>query len=308
MEAQKVFKRIGWTMFFFVIAYQFVFGSTLTMLISSIIGQGTISSVIGALLSDGLVFLLCWIMLRPLPQEKITPKQKISAKYFIVVFAVAVCVVSAIGTMSSLLLEGIYNLFGLDYSSQIATSVAKEGFIGSFITVALIAPIFEELIFRKLLFERLLPYGKGLTIFITALSFGLMHGTFEQVPYTFVMGIAFGYLMAITGDIRVPILCHIINNFLSNISLLLQNSGGLTVLGAKNLIDLSIPILGLVLIIISLVKNKGRLQLPQEIASVKKNDAIAAIKNPGYITFIVLQMLLTFGTPIIMIVKALFLK
>jgi membrane protease YdiL (CAAX protease family) len=52
------------------------------------------------------------------------------------------------------------------------------------------------------LFERLRPYGNGLAVIITSILFGLYHGNFEQIPYTLVVGLFLGVIMAITGDIR----------------------------------------------------------------------------------------------------------
>ncbi len=98
------------------------------------------------------------------------------------------------------------------------------------IFVGLIGPVLEELIFRKVLMDRLLPFGDKTAILVTAVAFGLYHANFAQIPYAIVLGLILGYAYTRTGDIRVPILMHIaINSVTSLISILMvtENPGAM---------------------------------------------------------------------------------
>ena len=53
-----------------------------------------------------------------------------------------------------------------------------------FVCAVIVSPIFEELLFRKILLEKLLPYGKVIAIAISSLFFGLYHANLEQLLYT----------------------------------------------------------------------------------------------------------------------------
>lgn len=78
----------------------------------------------------------------------------------------------------------------------------------------IIAPILEELIFRKLLLERLKPFGPKIAIVLSALAFAMIHGNLSQLLYAFVLGLFFGYIAYETGSIKLTILIHVSVNFI----------------------------------------------------------------------------------------------
>lgn len=82
------------------------------------------------------------------------------------------------------------------------------------ITVSIIAPICEELIFRKLLLHPLRKHGDGFAIVITALLFGFSHGNFDQLPYAFVVGLLFGLLAINSNSVMPTMILHTANNLL----------------------------------------------------------------------------------------------
>ena len=75
-----------------------------------------------------------------------------------------------------------------------------------------IAPIFEELIFRKVLMDRIGVYGERLAIIISALSFGAFHGNFQQFFFTVMAGVGLAVVYAKTKKIIYPIILHFLNN------------------------------------------------------------------------------------------------
>ena len=92
--------------------------------------------------------------------------------------------------------------------------------IYSFITVVLISPILEELVFR-LSFKRIFPYTNCLYIFFSGLFFGFIHviGSLESlsdllfiIPYS-IPGFMFAYTYSKTKNICVPVSLHMIHNF-----------------------------------------------------------------------------------------------
>lgn len=85
-------------------------------------------------------------------------------------------------------------------------------------TCSIVAPIFEEMVFRKSL-QGLIKY-KWLFILISGLSFGLLHvlGSYTSwidflyvIPYGS-MGCAFAYLLTKTNNITLPIIIHMLHN------------------------------------------------------------------------------------------------
>lgn len=86
-----------------------------------------------------------------------------------------------------------------------------------FVCVVIIAPIFEELLFRKILLEKLLPYGKVIAIAISSLFFGLFHANLEQLLYTMFLGVLCANIVIITGKIKYAIYLHMSFNLFGGI-------------------------------------------------------------------------------------------
>lgn len=83
---------------------------------------------------------------------------------------------------------------------------------------SIIAPIFEEMVFRRALYG--LIKCKGLFILVSGLSFGLLHVVSNNptpleflyvIPYGS-MGCAFAYLLSKTNNITLPIIIHMLHN------------------------------------------------------------------------------------------------
>ncbi len=98
-----------------------------------------------------------------------------------------------------------------------------------FYTCSFIAPIMEEMVFRRSFFG--LIKRKWLFIFISGLSFGLLHvlGSYNSaldflyvIPYG-AMGFCFAYLLTKTKNITLPIIIHMLHN---TILVIIQIIGG----------------------------------------------------------------------------------
>lgn len=88
--------------------------------------------------------------------------------------------------------------------------------------MVILAPIFEELLFRKFIIEKTVKYGEGIAIVISALSFGLFHGNFNQFAYAFSLGLFWGFIYVKTRKIKYTIWIHMVINFMGSILPLLM--------------------------------------------------------------------------------------
>ena len=85
------------------------------------------------------------------------------------------------------------------------------------IFVAILAPILEELVFRKLLCRHLLPLGEGYAILLSSVIFGLCHGNFFQFFYAFGVGLILALIYVKTGKLIHTITFHFIINLLGGV-------------------------------------------------------------------------------------------
>lgn len=101
-----------------------------------------------------------------------------------------------------------------EMGNQLTDLVLNSNLWINFLVIAVAAPIIEELLFRKLLIDRINRYGQGISVLVSGLTFGLIHGNFYQFFYAFGLGVIFAYIYVKTGRIRYTIAYHMVINFL----------------------------------------------------------------------------------------------
>lgn len=75
-----------------------------------------------------------------------------------------------------------------------------------------LSPILEEIIFRKILFDKLSFVHPKTICFFSAFTFAVFHMNFFQFIYTFFLGFLFALLYEKTSSLFYPILFHIASN------------------------------------------------------------------------------------------------
>jgi len=89
----------------------------------------------------------------------------------------------------------------------------------NFISVAILAPIVEEVFFRGLIYTRL-KAGMNMVVatILSAIMFGVMHGEIIWILYAFVVGIMLVWVFETTNSLLPCIVIHIANNSLSQLT------------------------------------------------------------------------------------------
>ncbi len=99
-----------------------------------------------------------------------------------------------------------------DWLEEIMANLIQKN-IASFLTIAILAPVMEELLFRKVIFEGYLEnYSVKKAIFMSAFMFALFHLNPWQGIGAFVAGVYLAYLFYKTGDIVLCMFVHLVNN------------------------------------------------------------------------------------------------
>ena len=81
----------------------------------------------------------------------------------------------------------------------------------------ILAPIMEEIFYRKVVIDRLRTLGELPTVLISGVVFGLIHGNFNQFFYAAFIGILFGYIYIYTGKLRYTIALHMCFNMVGGV-------------------------------------------------------------------------------------------
>jgi len=118
-------------------------------------------------------------------------------------------------------------LHGIEFPvSSPPSEPVESGWLGlllAVLTTAVLPGIIEELIFRGYILNALRPFGDGVAVFCSALLFGLLHGNMVQIPFAFMLGLVFGYIVVKTGNILIPMVIHFLNNAYSTVLYQLNN-------------------------------------------------------------------------------------
>lgn len=118
--------------------------------------------------------------------------------------------------LTDILIAFIESIRGLPVSDPLEDFLYLPIPVNIFLSCA-VAPVLEELAYRRVLLPRLRSYGDRFAIIASALCFGLMHGNLNQFFYAFAMGIILGYVFLKTGCVWQTMLLHSMYNLVGGV-------------------------------------------------------------------------------------------
>lgn len=211
---KKNFSKIALALLFNVLAIEIV--ATIAVLIINSINPTLLEStsyslIFSAIIQYGIGFPLFALMLRSVPKVK-PPKSSISFGSFFKYLAIAMFVMYVGNYLSQIVMMLVDAIFGTVPENSVDVLLSSSTFVINLLIVGIIGPIFEELMFRKLLIDRLTPYGEIFAIALSGFIFGLFHGNLYQFFYAFFIGAVLGYIYLKTGKIIYSVIIHIFIN------------------------------------------------------------------------------------------------
>ena len=122
--------------------------------------------------------------------------------------------VSSIGNCIGNILTQLFSLVsGAPLTNPLIEIVTESNSALLFITTLIIAPIGEELIFRRLIVNHTRQYGEKFAVLLSGAMFAAFHTNIFQIPYAFLLGAVFAYIYIKTNKLRYTIILHAIINF-----------------------------------------------------------------------------------------------
>jgi membrane protease YdiL (CAAX protease family) len=184
-----------------------------------------------------------------------------------------------------------------------------------FLVTVILAPIIEELMFRKFMIDRLSRYGDKVAIIVSAVAFGLFHGNFYQFFYAALIGLVLGYMYCESGNVKHTILMHMIINFLGSVAVIpVMNKSedfmtmseafangeavdmaafinAATVVLSYSIIQYALAAIGFVFLILAIRDKKIKIKNCGEYTIPKSDVFETVVLNVGGILFIVFSVL-----------------
>lgn len=222
-------------------------------------------------------------LMKRIPDSEIGEQRKLSSGKFIGYFIICVAlayIANIVGLIISLFIEIIK---GTDIVNPLETFFINSNMVLAMIYAIIVAPIVEELIFRKILLDKLRRFGDLPAILLTGFAFGIFHFNLSQFFYATVLGIMFAYITIRTNRIIYSIALHMMVNFMGTglIPLITASQNPLG-MGFVMIWFLGTMTVGSILLILNFRKvrlNKSKYSLV---------DLRAYILNPGTLLFLVL--------------------
>ncbi|MBR1593975.1 MAG: CPBP family intramembrane metalloprotease [Alloprevotella sp.] len=116
--------------------------------------------------------------------------------------------------MLSIALGFLTDPMNLDDGGSVALFEGMKGNVLCLLLLVVVGPLTEEVVFREGIQRTLRQAGfQPLTAILTSAAlFAVIHGNLAQAVPAFGLGILLGYLYERTGDIRLSLVAHILNN------------------------------------------------------------------------------------------------
>ena len=143
--------------------------------------------------------------------------EKLSPLVFAALLTVCFGLTYAGDVFGSLLNAVIGAISGHAPENALETATLSAPLWSNFIFMGLVAPIMEELFYRKAVIDRLRRFGELPTLLISGILFGLVHGNFYQFFYATAVGMLFGYIYLRTGRILYTVILHAAINMVGGV-------------------------------------------------------------------------------------------
>lgn len=218
-EGRKFFSHLG-LMFF--CGTLIIYGVQLLIVLAlSLIEPGILRDANFSLLASMLpmylvgmpvmIVLIRTIPAQPLPQRSLSVGKWVLA--MIMCYSIMYCS-NLIGVMITFFIGLLKGSAVGNTIQDITTSVNP---IISAVFMVICAPLYEEVIFRKLLVDRAVRYGESIAVVLSGLMFGLFHGNLSQFAYASTLGMFFAFIYVKTGRLRYTIFMHMAINLMGGV-------------------------------------------------------------------------------------------
>lgn len=217
ISAKKHFSKIGW-LYVMATAVTFVGQGLLGLVINlfwpQLLENINVSMFLSMLPMYLFAFLpLILLMKKTVPAVKLE-KRRMTAGQYVLSAIICLGLAYAANMIGVIFTMVIGMLKGGAVENEMASLTSSLSPLMILFYMVLCAPIMEEIVFRKLIVDRVVRYGEGTAVVVSGLLFGLFHGNLNQFVYAAVIGMFLAFLYVKTGNLKITISLHMLFNFL----------------------------------------------------------------------------------------------
>ena len=149
-------------------------------------------------------------------KTEIPERKKLKFSHFVLIFIIAQTIMTAGSLMGETFVSFLSSITGINFENSLSDTLNVPLWL-SMLTTVVCAPLFEELIFRKIIMDRMLPHGELAAILVSSFLFGAFHGNFYQFFYATMLGLLLSFLYARTGNWWNGVFLHMLINFFGGV-------------------------------------------------------------------------------------------
>ena len=251
---KKFFSKIGLNYLIYVVSaiiIQIILINLFVLMNINIFSDYNALTILSAICNYVLPFPILLFLMKKLESEDLK-KQSIGIKSFIRYIAIAFTLMW-FGNIIGLAITSLISAAApFDITNPVENLINSTDIWLNLLLISIIGPIFEEIIFRKLLIDRTIKYGAKISIILSALIFGFAHGNLNQFFYAFLIGGFLAYVYIKTGKLIYPILLHITVNLMGSVVSLFVGASAQNLISGQILpTDLAIVTIYLLVILVA---------------------------------------------------------
>lgn len=156
------------------------------------------------------------VIIKKIPANTVTEKKTMTFWQWLQAFAMCYAITYVGNIIGNIITSIIGVVKGSGVSNVVEQITGSIHPLTTLLIVVIMAPVVEEILFRKLLVDRTAQYGEGVAIVLSGFMFGLYHGNLNQFAYAFGIGCFLAFIYIRTGNLKYPVAIHMLINFLGS--------------------------------------------------------------------------------------------
>jgi len=281
-------RRLGFSLGLILLSSEIVY--TLLCLLLSYSGieeSTTISYVFNAFSLYVVAYLIVKVFLRKVENVERKEKVRLGIKKLLWYLFVAYGIGIFCSAFTTEIITLVTKPFDFDIADRVEELMSNSTPIPLVFFVAIIGPIFEEIMFRGLLLKKLRVYGDKTAIIYTSIAFGLFHTNLTQILFAGVVGLVLAYVVVKTNDIKYSIIIHMCINMISSVATIIMSDGADVLQYIYTAIVMLIVLSAIIIVPIKGAKTK------LDISDNSKYEKKKLYKNIGYILSCIIVIIIT---------------
>ena len=218
-DAKKYFSTFGLAACALMVAYRlgsYILSYAICLFAPSLLEHAVVGHLFSIVTLYGIAFPFFFLILRLLPTDRMAPTEMGTGNWWRAL-CIALALMMVGNSIGNFFISYFTTVTGSSLTNPVDEATVGQSFWLNLIFVAILGPILEELVFRKVVCDRLLPLGEGYAVVLSAVLFGLVHGNFFQFFYAAAVGALFAFVYVKTGRLRYSISYHVIINLLGGV-------------------------------------------------------------------------------------------